>query len=239
MFFTGRRHAGENLNEVLRQRQAHLPLPIQMCDGLAQNEPKEFATILGNCLTHARRGFVKVNTSFPAECRFVLESLRDVYRWDAQIQELKLASQERLEFHRVHSQPVMETLHAWLKSQINEKKVESNSGLGAAIHYMLKRWEPLTLFLRQAGAPLDNNITERILKMAILHRKNSLAYKTERGARVGDMFMSLIHTCRLGGFNPFEYLKVLVQNADQVRVHPDRWLPWNYSTALGATANTS
>jgi hypothetical protein len=60
----------------------------------------------------------------------------------------------------------------------------------------------LTLFLRQPGAPLDNNICERALKMAILHRKNSLSYKTQNGARVGDLFMSLIHTCRLNVLLP-------------------------------------
>lgn len=104
---------------------------------------------------------------------------------------------------------------------------------------MLKRWVPLTLFLRQAGASLDNNITERSLKMAILHRKNSLSFKTERGAQVGDLFMSLIHTCRLGQINPFDYLTTLVENADRVRAHPAPWLPWNYRDSLAADANTS
>ena len=77
-----------------------------------------------------------------------------------------------------------------------------NSGLGAVISYLLKHWERLTLFLRKAGAPLDNNLVERALKKAILHRKNSLFYKTENGARVGDLFMSLIHTAELYGANP-------------------------------------
>ena len=62
----------------------------------------------------------------------------------------------------------------WLRAQFAEKKVEPNSGLGEAITYLLKHWDPLTLFLRKAGAPLDNNICERALKKAILHRKNSL-----------------------------------------------------------------
>jgi hypothetical protein len=66
--------------------------------------------------------------------------------------------------------------------------------------------------LRQPGAPLDNNICERALKKAILHRKNSLFYKTENGARVGDLFMSLVHTCELCGANPFDYLTQLQQH---------------------------
>ena len=93
---------------------------------------------------------------------------------------------------------------------------------------MLKHWEKLTLFLRQPGAPLDNNICERALKKAILHRKNALFYKTENGARVGDMYMSLIHTCELCGVSPFDYLVALEKNADDLAVHAERWMPWNY-----------
>ena len=84
-----------------------------------------------------------------------------------------------------------------LAEQIEQHKVEPNSGLGETITYMRKHWKALILFLRQPGAPLDNNICERALKKAILHRKNAYFYKTQNGARVGDLFMSLIHTCEL------------------------------------------
>ena len=72
--------------------------------------------------------------------------------------------------------------------------MEPNSGLGTAISYLLKYWDRLALFLRQAGAPLDNNVCERALKKSILHRRNSLFYMTINEARIGDLFMSLIHT---------------------------------------------
>lgn len=100
-----------------------------------------------------------------------------------------MTPEERLRFHQVHSGPVMEKLHACLTAQLEENRVEPNSGLGQAITYMRKHWEKLTLFLRQTGAPLDNNLCERALKKAILHRKNSLFYKTRNGARVGDLYM--------------------------------------------------
>ena len=126
----------------------------------------------------------------------------------------------------------MQQLHDWLKRQLDEKLVEPNSALGGAIRYMLNHWEKLTLFLRQAGAPLDNNVCERALKKAILHRKNALFYKTQNGARVGDLFMSLIYTCQLNAVNPLEYLTQLQQHADQLVASPERWLPWNYRAAL-------
>jgi len=228
LFMTGWRHAGENLGQVLRHRAAELSAPIQMCDALSRNTCGEFDSVLANCLGHGRREFVPLATCFPQEVRFVLEQIREVYRTDAQGQQLGLTAQQRLLHHQTHSQPVMDHLHRWMNQQLEQKKVEPNSGLGQAMSYMLRHWEPLTLFLRQAGAPLDNNICERALKMAILHRKNSLSYKTLNGAQTGDLFMSLIHTCRLNGVNPFEYLLAVATHAEAVKLGPQAWMPWNY-----------
>ena len=232
LFFTGDKHAGENLDQLLQRRAAGLDKPLQMCDGLSRNHSKEFETILCNCLLHGRRGFVDVVENFPQECRFVVESLQEVYRVDALAKEQKLCDAARLALHQEQSQPVMDTLHGWMKAQFEQRKVEPNSGLGQAITYMLKRWEPLTRFLEVPGAPLDNNLSERALKMAILHRRNSMSYKTLNGARVGDVFMSLIHTCQLNRVNPFEYLVALQEHTQEVAKDATRWLPWNYTEAL-------
>ena len=128
----------------------------------------------------------------------------------------------------------MDDLHQWMLRQFEQKLVEPNSGLGEAIKYMSNHWEALTLFLRVAGAPLDNSICERSLKMAVLHRKNSLSYKTLNGARLGDMFMSLIHTCRLCATNPLDYFEALQSQAKEVLENPTRFFPWNYKKALPA-----
>jgi transposase len=237
LFFTGDKHAGENLDQLLQRRVAGLDKPLQMCDGLSRNHSKEFETILCNCILHSRRMFVDVVEDFPEECRFVVESLRDVYRVDAQAKDQKLSDDARLALHQELSRPVMDTLHAWMNEQFEQRKVEPNSGLGQAINYMLKRWEPLTRFLEVPGAPLDNNLSERALKMAILHRRNSMSYKTLNGARVGDVFMSLIHTCQLNRVNPFEYLMTLQEHSQDVAKDVGRWLPWNFTEAL-APADT-
>jgi hypothetical protein len=236
LFFTGRRHAGENLAQVLAQRAAGLAPPIQMCDALSRNFPKlpkPLEIMVGNCNAHSRRRYVDVLPNFPEPCRYVLESLGKVYGYDAQAEERSLSPEERLRFHQEHSGPIMDELHAWLRAQIEEKKVEPNSGLGSAITYSLKHWSRLTLFLHQAGAPLDNNICERALKMAIRHRKNSLFYKTENGAEVGDLFMSLIPTGDLNDANPFDYLIELQKHAAALAQNPAAWMPWNYRETLG------
>jgi len=235
LFFTGCKHAGENLAEVLQQRPAELPPPIQMCDALSRNVPKlpePLQTVLANCLAHGRRNFVKVIPNFPEECRFVLQTLGEVYGYEEQARVQGLSAEGRLHFHQEHSGPVMEKLQAWLQAQFEERKVEPNSGLGQAISYLLKHWEKLTLFLRQPGAPLDNNIVERALKKAILHRKNSLFYRTRNGARMGDLFMSLIHTCELNEANAFDYLTELQRHAGELKQNPSEWMPWNYRQTL-------
>jgi transposase len=234
LFFSGSRHAGENLSQVLKHRAETLPPPIQMCDALSRNLPGELQTIVANCLAHARRRFVDVYDRFPEPCRHLLETLAVVYRNDALARKRQLSPEARLRFHQEASEPTMKELRDWLTRQLDEKRTEPNSALGGAIGYMLKHWDKLTLFLRQAGAPLDNNVCERALKKAILHRKNALFYKTRNGARVGDLFMSLIYTCQLNQANPFEYLTELQRHADEVEACPERWMPWNYRGALAS-----
>jgi hypothetical protein len=232
LFFTGVRHAGENLTEVLKRRSQNLPPPIQMCDGLDHNLPKEFQTVLCRCIAHARRGFVDVAANFPEEVRFVLNTLKEIYKIDARARQEGLNPQERLKLHQDESGPLMEALRNWMKAQFAQRKVEPNSGLGAAIEYMDKNWEALTRFLQVEGSPLDNNITERALKRAIQHRKNSLFYKTLNGARVGDTFMTLIHTAELNGVNAFDYLVALLRHPAQIATSPGEWMPWNYRMTL-------
>jgi transposase len=232
LFFTGRRHAGENLDEVFSQRDEGLPTPLQMCDGLDRNVPQDLQVILFNCLVHARRKFVDAALSFPEECTYVIDTLTEVYRHDSITKEQNMSADERLEYHKANSGPLMEGLHAWLNAQLDEQKVEPNSSLGDAIKYILKRWHKLTGFLRVPAAPLDNNVCERALKKTICHRKNSLFFKTERGAAAGDMFHSLIHTCELSCINPHDYLTALLNHSASVRTKSREWMPWNYKDTI-------
>ncbi|HEV2424504.1 MAG TPA: IS66 family transposase [Terriglobia bacterium] len=240
LYFTGRQHAGENIADVLQKRAKDLSPLIQMCDALSRNVPKLPAGVeilVANCLAHGRRQFVEVAANFPEECRYVLETLGEVYRYDAEARERGLAPEERLRFHQEHSRPVMDQLQVWLEAQFAERKAEPNSGLGKAITYLLRHWKALTMFLREAGAPLDNNICERALKRAVLHRKNALFYRTLHGAEVGDLFMTLIHTCQLCGVNSFDYLTELQRHAQELAANPTEWMPWNYRATLDQTAN--
>jgi transposase len=215
------------------------PGPLQMCDALSRNTPKlsdGAEILLAHCLAHGRRQFVEVAANFPEPCRYVLETLGDVYKYDAEAREHHLSAAQRLQFHQQHSGPVMEQLYQWLEAQFARKQVEPNSGLGKAISYLLNHWSRLTLFLQQPGAPLDNNIVERALKKAILNRKNALFYRTLNGAAVGDLFLSLIHTCELNGANPFNYLAEVQRHTEVWKRNPSAWMPWNYRETLARLA---
>lgn len=156
LYFTGRQHAGENIADVLRQRAAELPSPIQICDALSRNIPTlptGVEILLGNCLAHGRRQFVEVAGNFPDQCRYVLEMLGQVYGHDAEARERGLSRSERLQFHQQRSQAGDGPAAPLAGSAVSERRTEPNSGLGKAITYLLRHWRPLTLFLRQAGAP--------------------------------------------------------------------------------------
>jgi transposase len=242
LFFTGRQHAGENLADLLGRRAKEVGSPIQMCDALSRNTPKQtngVKILLAHCIAHGRRQFVDVAANFPQECEYVLESLGMVYGIEARVREKGFDAATRLQFHQQYSRPLMDQLHTWLKEELAEARTEPNSGLGKAIAYLLNHWQPLTLFLREPGAPLDNNVCERALKKAILNRKNAMFYKTVNGAWVGDLFMSLIHTCELNGVNPFRYLTELQRHATDVERTPAAWMPWNYGENLTPLATAA
>ncbi|MGH8296338.1 MAG: IS66 family transposase, partial [Steroidobacteraceae bacterium] len=166
LFFTGVRHAGENLAAVLERRAAGLPAPIHMCDGSPSSTDFEFETLLAQCTAHARRRYVEVAAHFPEEVRFVLESLREVYTTDAEARRSGLDPHARLRLHQERSGPRMAALEQWMGEQFARRYIEPNSGLGEAIRYMQRRWDALTLFLRVEGVPLDNNTCEQALKKA-------------------------------------------------------------------------
>jgi len=232
LFFSGRKHGGENFTSLLDARDHELPPPIHMCDGLDRNRPHGHVVVEANCNAHGRRHIVDEVGNFPAECRHVLEALGKVFKTDEQCREQALSADDRLAVHQRESVPVMAELQRWIIAQLDDKRIEPNSGLGDAFQYLLKRWDKLTLFLRVPGAPIDNNICERALKMAIRHRNNSLFYRSQRGARVGDIYMALIYTAELHGENPFEYLVALFVHSADVAADPAAWLPWTFRATL-------
>jgi hypothetical protein len=229
LYYSGRCHAGENLALLLKQRQAGRDRALVMSDALSRNEADEAALIRCHCLAHGRRKFSDLEEVFPHECQVVLEALKQVFEHDEVARQQQMDARERLAYHQAYSGPMMAGLQDWLKKQGDDRLVEPNSSLGKALAYMQGHWETLTRFLHLPGAPIDNNLCERCLKLFIRQRRNSLFYKTEHSAYVASVLTSLIATCLQAGVNAVDYLVALQESRHEVFLNPAAWLPWNYA----------
>lgn len=232
LYYSGRAHAGENLEALLTKRAADHGKPLGMSDALTSNEADETALMRCHCLAHGRRKFSELEDVFPAECTVVIDALTQVFDHDDQAEEQQRSAQERLAYHQAYSGPIMEGLKRWLETQCAERLVEPNSSLGKAISYLLGHWETLTRFLSVPGAPLDNNTVERALKLFIRQRNNSLFYATEYSASIASVLTSLIATCLHAGVNALEYLVALQEHRTEVFRDPAAWGPWSYQATL-------
>ena len=232
LYYTGRRHAGENLEALLVKRDPERGKPLVMSDALSSNNAGEADLIRCHCLAHGRRQFSDLAEDFPAESAMVVNALKMIYDHDDEAREQELTAQERLAYHQQYSAPVFATLKTWLEQQTAERLVEPNSSVGQAIAYMLKHWATLTQVVKVPGAPIDNNVAERALKLAIRQRKNSLFYATEHSAYIASILTSVIATCVQAGVNALDYLVAIQEHRAEVRANPRAWLPWNYEAAL-------
>jgi transposase len=238
LYRSGREHAGENVGKLLEARPEGLDPPVQMADALPANFSHGKRVEKAKCLAHARRNFVEVESSFPQACTHVLDRIAAVYRVEAETRAKAMTPAERLAHHALHSAPLLEQLRVWIREQFELRLVEPSSSLGDALAYMLDHFDELVKFTSVAGAPIDNTPVERVLKLVVLSRKNSLFFKNENGARVGDRLAGLLQTCSLAGVAAYDYLLALARNADAVRAAPAEWLPWTYPRH-GATAKAA
>jgi hypothetical protein len=232
LYYSGRAHAGENLKALLEKRAADQDKPLVMSDALVSNEADEATLIRCHCLAHGRRKFSELEEIFPDECSVVIEALKQVFDHDEAARIQQMSATERLAYHQDASRPIMDALKRWLDTQFDERLVEPNSSLGKAIAYLRGHWDTLTRFLAVPGAPLDNNLVERALKLFIRQRKNSLFFATEHSAYIASVLTSLIATCLHAGVNALEYLVALQEHRREVFRAPAAWLPWNYQANL-------
>lgn len=230
LFMNGRKHSGENVGDILKYRAPEKDPIIQMSDALSANIPKGMKTILCNCLGHGFRKFDELLDYFGEDCLVIVKKLSQVFEYDAQTR--GMSHEERLVYHQKWSKPVMDELKLYMASLLDKKCTEPNSELGKAIKYMQRHWDKLTRFLTVAGAPIDNNVAERMLKIAIRNRKAAMFYKTMYGASIGGMITSLIYTCDLAKQNPRDYLVALQSHQTNVSASPEQWLPWNYRDTM-------
>ena len=230
LYLNGTLHSGENVDNLLKKRDKEKPLILQMSDALAANTPKNIETLACYCLGHGFRKFEELKDYFPKECLSVMHKLGAVFKLDAKTK--KMSDKARLTYHQKYSQPIMFKLYEEIETLLASSHVEPNGDLAAALNYLKNHWVKLTRFLTVPGAPINTNIVERALKLAIRTRKNSLFYKSTYSAGISGMLTSLIYTCQLAHVNPVDYLTILQTHRETIQVSPRQWLPWNYQLTL-------
>jgi transposase len=217
---------------VLAPREGGLAKPRALSDALSSTEGAQAAAgSRCHCLAPGRRQVSDWDDVLPHDCPVVRAVLRQGGDPDAQARQAPLSPEARVASHQAQSRPLLDGLKQWLDMQIDEHLVEPNSSLGKAIGYMQRHWVTLTRFLSVPGAPLDNNLAERALKLFIRQRKNSLFDKSEHSAYLASVLTSLIATCLYAGVNAVEYLVALQEHRHEVSADPAAWLPWVYASS--------
>jgi transposase len=232
LFYTSTKHAGENLATLLEKRIESEKKINAMCDALSRNVPESLQdrVVEINCLAHGFRKFRDVLDYYPEFCLHVIQELGKIYENEDATVDMSI--DDRMTYHQKHSRPIMDDLRIYLERQFKEKLIEPNSHLGKAITYMTKRWEKFTRFYTLPGTPIDNNLAERVLKIPIRIRKSAMFYRTQHGARISDILLSLIETARQCKVNPAHYLVSLQKNKSAVHKNSADWVPWQYRTTL-------
>ncbi len=168
------------------------------------------------CIAHVRRKFFDALGTAPVEARQALDLILEIYRVEHEARARKiLRSDEHLTLRRTQSRPAMDRLRTWVLDQ--QGRYPPKSAMGEAVRYALNQWNTLLPFLDDARIPVDNNASERALRVVALGRKNFLFVGDEEcGANLAGLY-SLVATCDAVGIDPVEYLKNVLM---RVSTHP-------------------
>jgi transposase len=230
LFYTGRHHAGEMVDQLLRRRLLSSPKLVKCTDGAAKNFDHEHGDKLveATCNAHAFLKFRDIRDKYPAEYAEAGSIYHQVFANDDEAKALGLKPVDRMLYHREHSKPLMKKLKAMCEEKLKSKLVEPSSPLWEPLTFVINQWERLTRFCEVPNVPLDTNLVEQALIMTVRYLAGSFNYKTEDGAVVGDHAMSLIATARANGVEPVAYLTECLRNHDDLAKRPEHYLPWLY-----------
>lgn len=230
LFYTGRHHAGEIIDQLLAYRQRSQPKLAKVTDGASKNfaHEHEDQLIEATCNAHAFLKFRAIKDLYPAEYAIAGEVYKQVFDYDDEAKALELTPIERMHYHRKHSKPLMETLKAMCQDKLESKLVEPNSPLWEPLTFIINQWPRLTRFYEEPNVPLDTNLVEQMLVIPVRYLAGSFNYKNETGAEVGDLCMSLIATALANDVEPVAYLTDCLRNHEDLARRPEHYLPWVY-----------
>lgn len=236
LFYTGRHHAGEIVDQLLRHRMLSSPKLVKCTDGASKNFAHEHADKLveSTCNAHALLKFRDIKDKHPVEYAEAGSVYKQVFDNDDEAKSLGLSPVERMLYHRERSKPLMQQLKKMCEEKITSKRVEPSSRLWEPLTFVLNQWDRLTRFCDAPGVPLDTNLVEQALIMPVRYLAGSFNYHTEDGAVVGDHAMSLIATARANDVEPVAWLTECLRCHEDLGQRPEHYLPWAYRERLEA-----
>ncbi len=182
------------------------------------------------CWAHVRRKFFDAQSLAPDECKHALETILELYEVEyAAAEQNVLGTDKHLAMRKAKSKKLLGNFKKWLEKQ--KKAFPPRSKMGQAVGYALKQWNTLTVFLDDAKLQLDNNVSERMLRLIVLGRKNFLFVGNNGAGHNLAILQSFVSTALLNDINPQEYLAdvlIRIQTHPQSKIDdllPHRWKP--------------
>lgn len=240
LFFTGRHHAGEIIDQILTHRG-----PAESDGGrklvkVSDAASKNFSHAHGDaleeavCNAHAYLKFRAVRKQYSEEHRLAGEVYEKVFGNDDLTKAQGMSPHERMLYHRTHSLPEMKRLKKMCSDKLTSKLVEPNSPLWEPITFIINQWDRLTRFCNVPDTPLDTNVVEQMLIIPVRYLAASFNYRSREGAEVGDLYMSVVGTANANGVEPVAYLEECLANHEDLAQRPEHYLPWAYRARVEA-----
>jgi transposase len=197
------------------------------------------------CWAHARRKFVAAAQGGDVFAKETVERIGVLYAIERDLPPLLLPSddpvaaelrrqreEQRRLWRQQRTQPVLDELKKWLDE--HKDKVLPKSVLGQAVGYALNNWTALCRYVEQGYLAIDNNLSERTLRVVALGRNNWGVLGSESGGKTAAVLYSVVQTCKHLGIDPFAYLRETLpalfalgeepQDEQLQEWLPDRWL---------------
>jgi transposase len=222
--------AGENVREFLKLDTPKAWQGTLVTDGFSgYNATTTKGVTSAQCMAHARRKFNDLWANHRSEVgRKALRYQQCLFRIEREIEELP--SDERKRIRQRKSRRVLAVFHRWLLAQ--RQLVPPGSATIKAIDYSLKRWAELTRFVNDGDVPISNNWVENHIRPIALGRANWLFAGSLRAGKRAAAIMSLLHSARINGHDPYAYFKDVLE---RLPTHPanriEELLPHRWSTA--------
>lgn len=179
------------------------------------------------CMAHARRYFERALDNDPERAEYFLKEVQKLYDIERVIKEKEMAGEEKVNFRKEHSIPVLNELKNWLDGQL--LKIAPKSAIGKAVAYSRDRWKGLSTYCNFDYTEIDNNPVERSIRPMVIGRKNYLFAGSHESAERAACFYSFFITCRLHGVNPKAWIQDVFEKIEHLKPSQYRTLfPQNW-----------